>query len=418
MRMTTTASLKMYVLGGHACMIVRAAINGTHPTPPTDHTRPSVPIQHTTPHQQPDGDDDDEDSDAEEEEKEDEEEEDDEEEDEDDEEAAPFGRRGAHQQQPGRHVKSLKKRPLLARLLPRRLLHPHAGNATAPGGNNATSSRQLLLQATRGLSARRLAGVGLRLALVAALAYAVARVASFKATMQFLMILSVLAEIAGRLGLLKDLKLPLPSFLPSGSTAAAALRAQARGPATFSFELLNDRYQADMARLGLLTGTGSTPGRLGLARPSSSSPVVLGRPAVSTAASAAAQPPRGLDFVRTPAYGGEAAAAAGAATAVEASNANATAPAAAVGNGTVAASHNSTSSSSGGAAPAVKGSSNGPKPRCYVMTIKGDLMLTQGPYLAQAVSFLLGASVGLLLPGACQAVSRLDGPHAHTHTQM
>lgn len=229
---------------------------------------------------------------------------------------------------------------------------------------------------------------------MAAIAFAVGKAVSFKATMQFLMIVSVLAEIAGRLGLLKDLRLPPLPFLPvgSGSSAAAALRAQARGPATFSFELLNDRYQADMARLGLLTGSGS---RLAPSPP----PVMLGgRPA------AALQPqwPRGLDFVRTRAYGGKTAAAA-AAGASSGGNATAAPAAAALGNGTVpaaaaAASHNSSTSSSstltGGSGSS---GNNGPKPRCYVMTIKGDLYLSQGPYLAQAVSFLLGACLCRLL---------------------
>jgi hypothetical protein len=57
-----------------------------------------------------------------------------------------------------------------------------------------------------------------------------------------------------------------------------------------------------------------------------------------------------------------------------------------------AASHNSTSSSS-----TVKGGSGSNNGRCYVMAIKGDLYLSQGPYLAQAVSFLLGACVRRLL---------------------
>jgi hypothetical protein len=323
--------------------------------------------------------DEDDNEDEEEDDNDDEEEQEEEEEDDDDDESlllfprkSPPGPGAGSGSGSGRHVKAWRKQPLLARLIPRRLLVHF--NATAASAGNATAPARLL-QATRALPARRLAGLGLRLLLVAALAYGLSQALSFKATMQALMIVSVLAEIAGRLGLLKDLRLPLP-FLPAGSggAAAAALRAQARGPATFSFELLNDRYQADMARLGLLTGNGGR-GR---------SPVFIATDASRAAAAAAAAarqpPPRALDFVRTPAYG----------TAAPVANATTAGPAAA--NATAAAAAAAASNSTAAGAPAsVAVGRDGPKPRCYVMAIKGDLYLSQGPYLAQAVSFLLGA---------------------------
>ena len=326
------------------------------------------------------------DDEEEESDEEEEEEEEDDEEDEEEEEASPFPRQHPKPADGARHVKALgKKQPLLARLLQRQL--------NASGHNNATAmspARRRLLQAARALPPRRLAGLGLRLLLVGALAYALSKALSFKATMQALMILSVLAEIAGRLGLLKDLKLPLP-FLPTSSPAAAALRAAARGPATFSFELLNDRYQADMARLGLLTGSGGGRGSGGNGRPSillSTARATSPAAAAAAAAGGGIKPPRGFEFVRTAAYG---AGAPPAAAAAGAANASSAAPESGSG-------HNATALGAGANSSSSLTAGTGPRPRCYVMTIKGDLMLSQGPYLAQAISFLLGASIVHPLP--------------------
>jgi hypothetical protein len=53
----------------------------------------------------------------------------------------------------------------------------------------------------------------------------------------------------------------------------------------------------------------------------------------------------------------------------------------------------------------------GPRPRCFVASIKGDLMLTQNAYLSQLVSFIISVArpndeVGLAAASMCGSVWR------------
>ena len=298
-----------------------------------------------------------EEEDSNEEEESDSEEEEDEEEEEEEDEPAYQKQRGVAAAHPYRVG---QKQSLMARLVSKTLNFTSssaAQNVTTPAGPTART-----VKALRAVPPKQLASLGLKVLVLGGLLYSLRHVLTFKTTMQALMIISIMAEIAGRLGLLKDLKLPSPFPSAMGSS-----RLQLRGPPVFTFEVMNNRFMTDRVRLSLLTGdtTGQALVAAATARKAAAAEAAKMNAAAGAGAGAGGGGGNGTmsETRHTTAFG----------TAPK----NATAAAAAA----PATSNQTTAAAAAAPAP--------PRPRLYVVQVKGDMMLSQGPYITQIISFLL-----------------------------